>query len=114
MVVAVSAEVCKPAAHGSLHLELFPGGLSTTSFVIPPGYTAVGQLLCHCIDSVHRRYLFTVSKWLVSDGALQAEISVDIDLKMGWSLNLIAFAFWSKVFFVKVLGLFVFPLLLGT
>jgi hypothetical protein len=45
MVVAVSAEVCKPAAHGSLHLELFPGGLSTTSFVIPLGCTTVGQLL---------------------------------------------------------------------
>jgi hypothetical protein len=45
MVVAVNAEVCKPAAHGSLHLELFPGGLSTTSFVILLGCTAIGQLL---------------------------------------------------------------------
>jgi hypothetical protein len=42
MVVAVSVEVSKTAVHGSLLLELFPGGLSATCFVIPPGCTAVG------------------------------------------------------------------------
>jgi hypothetical protein len=73
MVVAVSAKVGKTTTHGSLLLELFPGGLSATCFIIPPGCMAVGQLLHHYIDSFHRQPLLAVSKWLIPGGGVAGQ-----------------------------------------
>jgi hypothetical protein len=51
-VVAVRARVGEPAVSGSSQMELSSDGLSTTGFVIPPDFKAVGQPLHHCIGSI--------------------------------------------------------------